>query len=167
MGENGEDRRGYAPDTAEVLAAVESLERPSPLEAVAAAVDAKRRPPGRTGEGHDGGARASVEAVLARLTELEDAVQVKAYAPKHWLALGIRTDGAADSPKLWWSVAKWRDAAASQAHKDQVDQRREEARREAARTRGDSPVRDGVEAVLEQRRQQYLEWNTLQGPGAG
>lgn len=49
VGTSGEERGTYAPSKEEVLAAVESLAHPSPLDAVAAAVDALRRSQARSG----------------------------------------------------------------------------------------------------------------------
>lgn len=166
MGTSGQDRRTYAPSEEEVLAAVKSLALPSSPDAVAAAVDAMRRARGPSGGHVDGAPRASVEAVLGLLRQLRESVRVKAYAAEIWWALGTRTEEATARAELWWSVEEWRKAAASVARQDSEAQR-EEARREAARARGESRVRSAVDDVLEQRRRQYLAWNTLEGPGAG
>ncbi|WP_412074837.1 hypothetical protein ACLF6K_01525 [Streptomyces xanthophaeus] len=166
MGTSGEERRTYAPSKEEVLAAVESLAHPSPLDAVAAAVDALPRAQDRSGGRADRAPCAAVGTVIGLLRELEESAQVKGYAPERWAALGIPADGAADCPKLWWSVGKWRKAAAAVARRDKENMRREEARREEDRTRRESRVRSTVEELLEQRRRQDLYRNLFEGPGA-
>ncbi|MCX5149849.1 hypothetical protein OHB36_24235 [Streptomyces sp. NBC_00320] len=167
MGASGEDRRTYAPSQEEVLAAVKSLGRPSSLESVAAAVDALRRSRDRLAAEADGASCASVEAVSGLLQELDEALQVKGYPSENWVALGVRTDGSASRTKLWWSLDRWRQAAAARARRDEEDRRREEARREEDLARRQSPVRSAVESVLEERRWWYRNRHRFEGPGAG
>lgn len=134
---------------------MESLARPSLPDVIAEAVDASRgRPQARFAGSGDPGPCAAVEAVLGLLRDLKESRQVKGYAPDVWVGLGVHRGGTAHSTELlWWSVAKWREAAASGARRDLAAVRRAEAQREEERARRVSGVRAAVEEVLERRRE--------------
>ncbi|MFH9202716.1 hypothetical protein ACH4KO_33940 [Streptomyces anulatus] len=134
---------------------MESLARPSPPDVVADAVDAVR------GRSRDRVAD-QVEVVLGLLRELKESGQVKGYAADVWVGLGVHRGDAAHRAELWWSVGKWRKAAAQRARRDLVATRRAEARREEERARRESSLHDAVERTLEQRRRDAR--NPYEGP---
>ncbi|MFE6918518.1 hypothetical protein [Streptomyces rubiginosohelvolus] len=138
----------------DVLAAVESLARPSSPEEIAEAVDAvqvRARP--RLTEFDDSGGCVAGEAVLGLLRELEESGQVKGHERDVWVGLGV-DPGATVRPTglLWWPVSKWREAAARRARRELVGVRREEeARREEERAERETSLGSGLGKTLEQQ----------------
>ncbi|MER7256556.1 hypothetical protein [Streptomyces parvus] len=139
----------------EVLAVVESLARPASAEEIADAVEAVRvRARPRLTEFDDPGEWVTEEEVLGLLRELQESGQVKGYARDVWAGLGVDPRGTLrPTGLLWWPLAKWREAAARRARRDLIERRRAEARQEEEeRAKRESPLREAVERVLEQRR---------------
>ncbi|MER5727292.1 hypothetical protein ABT084_02850 [Streptomyces sp. NPDC002138] len=183
MDPSGEDRRTYDPSEEEVLAAVESLEWPSPPDAVVAAVDAMRRaqdPAARRAraraeqagrEQDDRAPSASVEKVLGLLRRLEAAGKVKGHSQKVWRSWGVPTAGNARDPQLWWPTDKWRDALTPPARRHrgpfwEEDVRRERARRAEAPSDEENGVTARLERVAEEMRRQYKARDPFENPGA-
>ncbi|MFJ6797273.1 hypothetical protein [Streptomyces sp. NPDC091268] len=141
-----------------MLAAVGPLVRPSPPEAIAAAVDAMRRSGGGARDDVERAPCASVEEVRALLHELEQEVLVKAHSAQVWASLGVSAQGAEEHTRLWWPVHKWREAVVTTGRRDLTNWKREEAQREEDRARRESRLRNDVEAVLEANRRMEQEW---------